>query len=251
MRMSRSRVGVVVLFGVLSLTLTALAFPGMVGLEGKGGGGQDRLVASTKYGPVTEADRDFVVKVRAAGLWEYPLGELAMRRGTTKAMKEAGEHLVVGHAGLDAECRKVATELGITLPNKASPQQQEFVATVRGKEGKDFDATAVTIMRVTHGQIFPVIANIRATTRNTLVRELADLANDTVLDHMTVLEKTGLVGFGDVSFKQTAPAKLPKDRVTPPPPQPGEPTAVLTPRPDLNVRTSGPTVAPAATPSEG
>ncbi|MBT2409102.1 DUF4142 domain-containing protein [Streptomyces sp. ISL-12] len=250
MRMSRSRIGVVVLFGVLSLTLTALAFPAVVGLETKDGG-QDRLVASTRYGPVTEADRDFVVKVRAAGLWEYPLGELAMKRGTSEAMREAGEHLVVGHAGLDAECREVATELGITLPNKASPQQREFVSTVTGKRGKEFDSTAVTIMRVTHGQIFPVIADIRATTRNTLVRELADLANDTVLDHMTVLEKTGLVGYGDVSFKQTAPAKLPKDRVTPPPPQPGEPTAVLTPRPDLNVRTGGPTVAPAATPTGG
>ncbi|WP_320773588.1 DUF4142 domain-containing protein [Streptomyces sp. CRN 30] len=246
MRMTRSRIGVVVLFGVLSLTLTALAFPSMVGLQKKDGG-QDRLVASTPYGPLTEADRDFVVKVRAAGLWEYPLGELAMERGTSKAMKEAGEHLVVGHAGLDAECRKISTEMGITLPNKASPQQQEFVATVAAKKGADFDATAVTIMRVTHGQIFPVIANIRATTRNTMVRELADLANDTVLDHMTVLEKTGLVGFGDVSFKQTAPAKLPNDRVTPPPPGPGEPTAVLTPRPDLDVKTGGPAPSVSAT----
>ncbi|GAA4790487.1 DUF4142 domain-containing protein [Streptomyces ziwulingensis] len=248
MRVSRSRVGVVVLFGVLSLTLTALAFPSVVGLEGKDGG-QDRVVASTRFGPVTEADRDFVVKVRAAGLWEYPLGELAMRRGTTKAMREAGKHLVVGHAGLDAACRRISQELGITLPNKASPQQQGFVSAVAAKRGSDFDATAVTIMRVTHGQIFPVIANIRATTRNTMIRELADLANDTVLDHMTVLEGTDLVGYGEVSFRQTAPAKLPEDRTTPPPPQPGEPVVVLTPRPDLGVRTGGPTQAPAPAPS--
>jgi predicted outer membrane protein len=110
-------------------------------------GGQDRLVASTRYGPVTEADRDFVVKVRAAGLWEYPLGELAMERGTSKAMQAAGEHLVVGHAGLDAACRRVAAELGIIPSDEASPQQRGSVRTAAGRRGQEFDATAVAVMR--------------------------------------------------------------------------------------------------------
>ncbi|MYR46042.1 DUF4142 domain-containing protein [Streptomyces sp. SID5910] len=243
MRLTRGRIGVVVLLGAMTLTLTALAFPAVLGLD-KPDGDQNRVVASTKYGPLTEADRDFVVKVRAAGLWEYPLGEMAMRRGTTEAMRTAGEHLVVGHAGLDAMCREIAPELGITLPNKASPQQQGFVATVDAKSGGEFDSTAVNIMRVTHGQIFPAIAKIRASTKNTLVRQLADLANDTVLDHITVLEKTGLVEYDQVTFQQTGPAKLPKDRVTPPPPQPGEQVLVLKPRPDLKVNTASPTPTP-------
>ncbi|MEG3630483.1 DUF4142 domain-containing protein [Streptomyces poriticola] len=240
MPVSRNRIGALVLFGVMSLTLTALAFPAMVGLEDKPDD-QARVVAATQWGPLTEADRDFVVKVRSAGLWEYPLGELAMARGSSAEMKEAGEHLVVGHAGLDVMCRDIAPKLGITLPNRASPQQREFVETVESKSGKEFDVTAVTIMRVTHGQIFPAIANIRASTKNTLVRQLADLANDTVLDHITVLEKTSLVDYDEVSFMQTAPAKNRRDYVTPPPPQPGEPMVVLTPRPDLDVNTGGPT----------
>ncbi|MFE2434360.1 DUF4142 domain-containing protein [Streptomyces sp. NPDC059409] len=243
MRLSRSRIGVVVLFGAMTLTLTALAFPAVLGLD-KPDGNQNRVVASTKFGPLTEADRDFVVKVRAAGLWEYPLGEMVMERGTTKAMKTAGEHLVVGHAGLDAMCREISPELGITLPNRASPQQEGFVATVDAKSGKEFDSAAVNIMRVTHGQIFPAIANIRASTKNTLVRQLADLANDTVLDHITVLEKTGLVEYDQVTFNQTGPAKLPREKVTPPPPQPGEQVLVLKPRPDLNVNTASPTPTP-------
>ncbi|MBD0422425.1 DUF4142 domain-containing protein [Streptomyces sp. TRM S81-3] len=246
MRLSRSRIGVVVLFAAMTLTLTALAFPAVLGLD-EADGDQNRVIAGTKYGPVTEADRDFVVKVRAAGLWEYPLGEMAMARGTTKEMKEAGEHLVVGHAGLDAMCREIAPELGITLPNKASPQQEGFVATVDSKSGREFDSAAVNIMRVTHGQIFPAIAKIRATTKNTLVRQLADLANDTVLDHITVLEKTGLVDYDRVTFQQTGPAKLPKEKVTPPPPRPGERVLVLKPRPDLDVNTATPTPTPAPT----
>ncbi|MGW0712721.1 DUF4142 domain-containing protein [Streptomyces sp. NPDC002643] len=238
-------IGTIFVSGGLVLTVAALAYPAMLGIE-KTATGSERIIANTAYGPLTEADRDFVIKVRSAGLWEYPLGEMAMERGTTPEMKEAGEHLVVGHAGLDEMCRKIAPELGITLNNQASPQQQQFVETVKVASDKEFDSTAVTIMRVTHGQIFPTIAKIRASTRNTLVRQLADLANDTVLDHITVLEKTGLVNHENVNYQQTNPPKLPSDQVTPPVPQPGAPMVVLSPRPDLDVRTSAPTATPSS-----
>ncbi|MGW0826607.1 DUF4142 domain-containing protein [Streptomyces sp. NPDC002845] len=242
--------GTVFASGTLLLTVGALAFPVVLGIDEKPKN-SERVIANTPYGPLTEADRDFVVKVRSAGLWEYPLGELAMERGTTPEMKEAGEHLVVGHAGLDEMCRRIAPELNITLPNLASPQQQEFVDTVNAATGKEFDVTAANVMRVTHGQIFPTIAKIRATTRNTLVRELADLANDTVLDHITVLENTGMVNFDKANFQQTAPAKLPTEQATPPVPQPGEPVLVLTPRPDLDVNTANPaTPSPAPSPTD-
>ncbi|MGC9540702.1 DUF4142 domain-containing protein [Streptomyces sp. UG1] len=235
--------------GALVLTCSALAYPSVPGVQ-NASNNTARIIANTPYGPLTEADRDFVVKVRSAGLWEYPLGELSMEKGTTKAVKEAGEHLVVGHALLDASSRKVAAELNITLPNQASPQQQQFVATVDAKSGKEFDSTAVNIMRVTHGQIFPTIGKIRATTQNTLVRRLADQANDVVLDHITVLEKTGLVNFDQANFQQTTPPKLPREQLTPPVPQPGAPVVALTPRPDLPNFYGG-LASPGPSPSSG
>ncbi|MFC8094441.1 DUF4142 domain-containing protein [Streptomyces sp. NPDC057301] len=246
MPISRRMVGTVFVGGALVLTLSALAYPAMLGVETTSAN-QDRVIANTQYGPLTEADRDFVVKVRAAGLWEHPLGMMAMQRGTTPEMKEAGEHLVVGHARLDLACRKLASELNITLPNQASPQQQQFVATVDSKTGREFDATGVAIMRVTHGQIFPAIAKIRGTTQNSLVRQLADLANDTVLDHMTVLEKTGMVNFDANNFQQTSPPKLPKDQMTPPAPQPGSPVLTLAiPKGLEDLNTASPSALPSA-----
>ncbi|MFC9463253.1 DUF4142 domain-containing protein [Streptomyces coelicoflavus] len=243
MRITRTTAGTAFVAGALVLTLTALAYPTMLGMQ-NAGNDQARIVTNTRYGPLTEQDRDFVVKVRAAGLWEHPLGLMAMERGTTPEMREAGEHLVVGHSRLDATCRRIAPELGITLPNLASPQQQQFVSTVDGTRGKQFDTTAVNIMRITHGQIFPAIAKIRANTKNSLVRQLADQANDTVLDHITVLEKTGLVNFDQVNFQQTAPPSLPKVQLTPPAPQPGEPVLSLTAPPGLEVNTSAPSPSP-------
>lgn len=240
MRFSRNATGTLFVGGALSLTLVALAYPSMLGLEKVSSDGS-RIIAQTQWGPLTEADRDFVVKVRAAGLWEYPVGEMAVSKGTTKEVVKAGKHLIDGHAQLDVSCRRIAPMLNITLPNVASPQQQGFVTQLAGDTGKQFDSDMANILRVTHGSIFNTIAKIRSTTKNSLVRELANQANATVLDHITVMEETGLVNFDQVLFMQTTPPKLPDSDLTPPPPSGGQPEVVLTPPPNA---TSSPLVLP-------
>jgi predicted outer membrane protein len=213
-----------------------------------------RVIASTQWGPLTEADRNFVVFVRSAGLWEGPSGQLAMQKGTTPAVREAGRHLVIGHASLDAACRRIAPELNITIPNQPTPQQQGFLDKFRSDTGQQFDSDFANILRVTHGSIFNTIAKIRSTTENTLVRQLADQANEVVLDHITQMEKTGLVNFDQVNFQETTPPKLPSNQVTPPVPQPGAPLVTLTVPPGLQTGgvPTGPSVdAPTASPSAG
>jgi predicted outer membrane protein len=227
-RITRQATGTFFVGGALSLTLAALTYPSMLGFSTVSSS-QTRVIAQTPTGPLTEADRDFVVKVRAAGLWEYPVGKMALQKGTTAAVRTAGRHLVAGHARLDATCRRIAARLNITLPNRPSPQQQGFVATLNSDTGRQFDSDMANILRTTHGQIFSTVAKIRATTENTLVRQLADQANDTVLDHITVMEKTGLVDFDQVLFQETTPPKLPSQDLTPPPPSAGEPQVTLTP----------------------
>lgn len=242
MRFSRNATGTLFVGGALSLTLVALAYPAMLGFD-KVSTAQDRVIAQTQWGPLTEQDRDFVVKVRAAGLWEYPLGNIALQKGTTEEVKEAGRHLLDGHAALDAACRKIAPMLNITLPNVASPQQVAFVNQINSSTGREFDSNFANILRITHGSIFNTIAKIRSTTKNSLVRSLADMANNTVLDHITVMEKTGFVNFDQALFQQTTPPKLPTDDLTPPAPQPGEPMVVLSPP-------ANPTSTPIAIPGE-
>lgn len=230
MRFSRNTMGTAFVGGALSLTLVALAYPSMLGLETVSTSG-DRVIANTQWGPLTEADRNFVVAVRAAGLWEYPVGFIGLQKGQSAAVKTASEHLIDGHAALDTTCRKIAPMLNVTIPNVASPQQLGFVSTLQAAQGQQFDIEFANILRQTHGSIFNTVAKIRSTTKNTLVRALADQANDTVLDHITVMEKTGMVDFDQTLFNQTTPPKLPATDLTPPPPAAGQPMVVLTPPP--------------------
>lgn len=222
MLVSRKAAGALFVGGALATTLGSLLYPSMLGVQ-RVNGEPELVIAHPATGPMTQADRDFVVKVRSAGLWEYPVGRLALKKGTTKAVRTAGEHLIDGDAALDAAGRNAAGQLGITLPNQPSQQQQGFVSRLNGDSGKQFDTDMATILRATNGQMLATIASVRTTTRNSLVRALANLANDTVLDHITVVEKTGVVDFDQaLSLETTAPQ-------TPPPPVAGQPQVVLTP----------------------
>lgn len=229
MLVSRKAAGTLFVGGALSLTLGSLLYPAVLGVQ-KVRSAPERVIATPATGPLTEADRDFVVEVRSDGLWEYPVGQMALTKGTTKAVRIAGEHLIEGRAALDASSRRVAARLDITLPNRPSPQQQGFVATLKADSGKRLDTDMVTLLRATDGQALSTIASVRTTTRNSLVRTLADQANDTDLDHLTVLEKTGLVDFGQVLSQETTAATLPAQDMTPPPPAATQPQVVLTPQ---------------------
>ncbi|MFF3415452.1 hypothetical protein ACFYW9_12235 [Streptomyces sp. NPDC002698] len=66
------------------------------------------------------------------------------------------------------------------------------------------------LLREEHGRIFQQLAQVRSSTRNTLIRDLATVANRTELGHISAPERTGYVDFGAVARGATAsPATVP------------------------------------------
>ncbi|WP_324289346.1 DUF4142 domain-containing protein [Streptomyces sp. H34-S4] len=224
---SRHVMGTGIVFGALALTLIALlipvrsfggrtaeaaplpatapaaASPGSADDDGAG-------VMGTAFGPLTPQDRDFVRKVRLAGLWELPAGRQAQERGTRKSVRTAGEHLVEGHAELDRRVLEVGQALGVELPDQPTGQQQAWLDQLDRAQGGTYERLFVQLLRRAHGKVFALVAQVRAQTRNSVVRELATDANTTVLDHIAVLEASGLVdfeGLADTPPTDTRPKK--------------------------------------------
>ncbi len=251
MRTNRYVTGTGLVIGALAVTLAALLFPlmssfdGGTGPAGSAGADLNAQTVSTQFGPMTALDKDFLIKVRLAGLWELPAGQQAQQRGSSQAMKRAGQHLIDGHTSLDAAVRETAPQLGVQLPNEATDQQKGWLAEMTAASGAEYERKFANILRLAHGKVFTVIAEVRATTRNSLVRELANQANVTVLDHITVLEETGLVDFDAIAGQM---ASNTGGGAPPAPPAP----AVSAPLPAAPVRpvgTSSPdfSLPPAAT----
>lgn len=185
----------------LVVTVGALAFP-VWSYADRSGTAQANMASSTvntQWGPLTAADRDLIIRVRLAGLWELPAAEQAMQRSSSPEVKEAADHLIVGHKDLDERVRNVATQLGVELPNVPNEQQQGFLQQMNNATDDQYDRVWANLLRSAHGKIFPAIGQVRNMTENTLVRQLASDTNQTVLDHITMLEKTGQVDFDAIA----------------------------------------------------
>ncbi|SBT47579.1 DUF4142 domain-containing protein [Micromonospora auratinigra] len=150
------------------------------------------------------ADMTLLNGVRLAGLWEMPAGQMAAERGQSKRVREVGAEIARQHGVLDQLVVEAANKLGAILPTTPTTQQQGWLTEMQNATGAQFDQIFVTRLRVAHGNIFPVIGAVRASTRDPIVRKLAEEANKFVTDHMTMLESTGLV-----RWQQLPPAALP------------------------------------------
>jgi putative membrane protein len=147
-------------------------------------------------GVVSAADRDFVTKVRLAGLWEIPAGHMAQKMSDDPRVVAIGKEISTQHVALDALDRAAAAKLQISLPDEPNSDQQSWLAEMKNaKSSTEFDQIYIARLRAAHGKIFPAIANIRAGTRNDIVRKLAQQANQFVMTHMTLLESSGLVDY--------------------------------------------------------
>ncbi|MCF6523755.1 DUF4142 domain-containing protein [Streptomyces sp. JJ36] len=157
---------------------------------------------------LSELDKTFLTKVRQANLWEAPAADLAETHSSSLAVKRAGRHMVDGHSRLDQLVREGAARLGVQLPNQASAEQQEWLAELKNLHGAEFDHRFAQVLRLAHSQIFPVIAQVRVTTKSETVRAFAIEVNQAVLDHLRVLDDTGLVE--DATLDEIASSVLTK-----------------------------------------
>lgn len=156
--------------------------------------------------PLTDSDRDLLVKVRLAGLWEMPAGSLAARKGASPRVREIGTMISSQHRELDTLVVQTAKQLGVTLPDQPNADQEQWLEEMRDASGEQFDRVFIDRLRAAHGKVFPAIAVVRAATRNTTVRRFATSANDFVLTHLNLLESTGLVEYSNLP---AAPAPAP------------------------------------------
>ncbi len=159
------------------------------GVVGTGGWTQ------TQWGPLGPADRDLLVKVRQANLWEAPTGQQAAQQASSPAVREVGVHLATEHQDLDEQTRKVADQLGVLLPAAPNAQQQGWMAEIAAATGSDYDRIFVQRVRQAHGIVLPLLAQVRVSTRNSLMRDFATVGMQFVNRHIGYLESTGLVDY--------------------------------------------------------
>lgn len=148
---------------------------------------------SQSSGPITDQDRDVLLRVRQAGLWEGPVSAQVAMRTQNPKVKAVAEQLAHEHHILDEATLAAASKLGVSVPDTASPQQQGWVTQILSAPPQQMDKLYVGIVRSAHGLVFTIIAADRAATQNDVMRAFAQSGIDFVMRHMMMLETTGLV----------------------------------------------------------
>ncbi|MDT0328983.1 DUF4142 domain-containing protein [Nocardiopsis lambiniae] len=152
--------------------------------------------SATEYGPLGPADVDALIKVRQAGLWEIPVGQQAADRAQSSRVREVGATIADDHVLMDEQVRDVAARLDVRLPSTPGEDQQRWMDELTGLSGAEWDRVFADRLRAAHGNVLTVLAEVRAGTRNELVRSFCQHAILMVLRHITLLESTGLVDYG-------------------------------------------------------
>jgi putative membrane protein len=159
-------------------------------------------------GPLKPIEREFLTVIRFANLWEIPMGDLATKRGTTQAVKDAGSVMFNDHTALNVTVKQLADKYGVQLPDQPTSSQRSWIAEISSKTGTEFDRVFVDRVRAAHGTVFGLVAEVRAEALNEPIRAFAQSANEIVMKHMTLLEATGLAGphsmFAEASARTTA-----------------------------------------------
>ena len=150
---------------------------------------------STQWGPLGPGDRDLLVQVRLAGLWEMPTGQEMVARASQPRVRDVGRMMATEHQELDQKVIDAAAQLGVLLPNPPTHEKQAWMEQITAATGAAYDWTAVNLLRQAHGSVLPVLISVRAGTRNDVIRRFADEAAVYVTRHMAYLESTGLVDY--------------------------------------------------------
>jgi predicted outer membrane protein len=185
------------LLGVLAVLL-ANAFVVFAAQQAHAAGGDGRLPdgwRQTPFGPLSPTDRDFLIRIRQACLWEIPSGQMAQKQGQSPRVREVGTIILQDHLALDEKVRAVASQLGDALPDKPSVDQQRWLDEQKNARGAAFDSVFANRLRGAHGIVFKLIADVRATTRNDAIRSFAEAGDLVVMKHMSLLESIGTVDY--------------------------------------------------------
>ncbi|MFD5248842.1 DUF4142 domain-containing protein [Amycolatopsis sp. NPDC058340] len=144
------------------------------------------------FAEIDSHDRELLVQVRQASLWEGPISRQAEQRGSGQRVREVGRKLADDHDRLDAQVRALASKVRVELPGEPTEEQRSWSDEITGAAGADFDRLYVNRARAAHGSVFGLASHVRAATRDDAMRSFAQTAVDTVMRHMTLLESTGI-----------------------------------------------------------
>ncbi|MEH1855081.1 MAG: DUF4142 domain-containing protein [Nostoc sp.] len=99
---------------------------------------------------LSSSDRKFVTDAAQDGLAEVQLGQLALQRGTSDAVKQFGQRMVQDHTQVNNQLKQLATQKSVTLPTTIGRTNQQALRRLSALSGAKFDRLYINEMLQGH-----------------------------------------------------------------------------------------------------
>jgi putative membrane protein len=140
--------------------------------------------SGTSSAKLAPADRQFVKKAAEGGLAEVELGKLASEKADSPDVKQFGQRMVDDHSKANDQLKQVASEKGITIPDKLSAKDAATKARLEKLSGKAFDRAYMRDMVTDHTKD---VSEFRMESKNAKdpdVKNFASQTLPTLKDHL-------------------------------------------------------------------
>lgn len=95
-------------------------------------------------------DTQYLQAIHQANLVEVSAGKMAQQKGVNQRVKDLGGQFVTDHTELDESVQETASEVGVTLPDKPTNDQQAVLNHLKGLNGTAFDTQWVSMELIAH-----------------------------------------------------------------------------------------------------
>jgi putative membrane protein len=99
---------------------------------------------------LSASDQQFIKKAAEGGLAEVQLGQLATEKASSPEVKQFGQRMVDDHSKANDQLKQVASQKGVTVPDKLNAKDAATKAKLEKLSGEAFDRAYMKDMVTDH-----------------------------------------------------------------------------------------------------
>ncbi|MBV8774790.1 MAG: DUF4142 domain-containing protein [Deltaproteobacteria bacterium] len=133
---------------------------------------------------VAASDLSFMKKAAQGGLAEVELGQLATEKATSPEVKQFGQRMVEDHGKANDQLKQIASQKGVTLPDKLDAKDAATKARLEKLSGEQFDRAYIKDMVTDHTKDVSEFRMEARTGKDPEVKNFASETAGTIEDHL-------------------------------------------------------------------
>jgi putative membrane protein len=141
-------------------------------------------------GPLNTAEKTFVTKAAAGGLYEVEIAKLAADKATDPAVKSFATMLVDHHSAANAELKALAAMRDVKLPDEVPPDKKQVIDKLRNQSGAGFDREFVQQVGIKdHEQDIKLFQDASRDAKDEQLKSWIDKTLPTLKEHLAAAQK--------------------------------------------------------------